>query len=92
MTTLGKKQQTLTMNISNASKTYHEEEANVEQYYGQFYEIIDEHKRRVLQELKEEYDSGVKGTVEVKEKVQSAIADSKHMKEDIFNSINIILQ
>jgi hypothetical protein len=37
MTTLGKKQQTLTMSISNASKTYHEEEANVEQYYGQFY-------------------------------------------------------
>ena len=50
--TLGKKQQLLSLEISNASQIYQEEEGRVEDYYGQFYEIIEEHKRRVLEELK----------------------------------------
>lgn len=41
MNTLGKKQQLLNLEISNASQVYQEEEGKVEDYYGQFYEIIE---------------------------------------------------
>ena len=37
MTTLGKKQQFLNLEIANASQVYQEEENKVEEYYGQFY-------------------------------------------------------
>jgi len=37
MSQLTKKRQGLNMDISNASAVYQEEEAKVEEYYGQFY-------------------------------------------------------
>lgn len=56
---LTKKQQLLNTTIGSAFEVYQEEEARVEDYYGQFYEIIEEHKRRVLEELKEEYEASI---------------------------------
>jgi hypothetical protein len=34
--------------IGEAMQSYRDEEARVEEYYNHFYEIIDEHKRRVI--------------------------------------------
>lgn len=59
---LAKKQQQLNGTIGNAFEVYQEEEARVEDYYGQFYEIIEEHKRRVIEELKEEYEASIRQT------------------------------
>ena len=46
---LGKKKQLLSSDINNVYQVYQEEEAKVEEYYGQFYEIIDQLKRRVIE-------------------------------------------
>lgn len=62
MNLLLKKHQLLDANIGEAFQVYQEEEAKVEEYYGHFYEIIDEHKRRVLEELKEEYETSIAQT------------------------------
>lgn len=50
------------MQINSARQTFEEEEAKVEEYYGQFYEIIDELKRRVVEQLKEEYEASIRQT------------------------------
>lgn len=49
MASLGKKSQGLNSSIKQALGSLEEEEAKVEEYYSHFYEIIDEHKRRVLE-------------------------------------------
>ena len=59
---LGKKKQVLNMQINSARQTFEEEEAKVEEYYGQFYEIMDELKRRVVEQLKEEYEASIRQT------------------------------
>lgn len=56
---LGKKKQILNTDINNVYRVYQQEEAKVEEYYGQFYEIIDELKRRVIEELKEQYEASI---------------------------------
>lgn len=57
-----KKQQTSKRDINRAEEVYQEEECKIEEYYGQFYEIIDEHKRRVLKELNDEYETSIQET------------------------------
>jgi hypothetical protein len=91
MSSLGKKSQAIGGQVGSALQALQEEEAKVEEYYGHFYEIIDEHKRRVLEELKDEYESAAKASRENGGKIDSALADSKRMKEDIVESMNIIL-
>lgn len=91
MAALVKKQQGVNSNLACASQIYREEEAKVEEYYGHFYEIIDELKRRVLEELKEEYENGVKESGEARGRLENALGDSKRMKDDIVDSMNIIL-
>jgi hypothetical protein len=49
MNSLGKKSQSISTHINLAFRSLQEEEAKVEEYYSHFYEIIDEHKRRVLE-------------------------------------------
>ena len=49
MASLGKKSQGLNSSIKQALGSLEEEEEKVEEYYSHFYEIIDEHKRRVLE-------------------------------------------
>lgn len=49
MASLGKKSQGINGSIKQALGALEEEEAKVEEYYSHFYEIIDEHKRRVLE-------------------------------------------
>lgn len=44
-----------------------------------------------MEELKDEYDSAAKESIEHASKIDSALADSKRMKEDIVESMNIIL-
>jgi hypothetical protein len=88
---LGKKKQLLNGDINCALQVLQEEEARVEEYYGQFYEIIDELKRRVLEELKEEYEASIRPTNEAVSRLDNAITDSKRMKDDIIESMNIIL-
>ena len=83
MASLGKKSQGIGSNIKQALSSFEEEEAKVEEYYSHFYEIIDEHKRRVLEELKDEYESSVRESNENMNKIDSALTDSKRMKEDI---------
>ena len=55
----------------------------VEEYYSQFYEIIDEHKSRVLEELSQEYENETKGTKSTLEKVKEAMVESEDMKNEI---------
>lgn len=49
MASLGKKSQSINNSIKQALNSFEEEEAKVDEYYSHFYEIIDEHKRRVLE-------------------------------------------
>ena len=44
-----------------------------------------------MEELKDEYDSAAKESIEHAGKIDNALADSKRMKEDIIESMNIIL-
>ena len=48
MGVLAKKKEGIHLCITNVRDALQEEEAKVEEYYSHFYEIIDEHKRRVL--------------------------------------------
>lgn len=45
----------------------------------------------MIEELKEEYEASIKQTSENIKKIEGAMADSKRMKDDIIESMNIIL-
>ena len=45
---LNKKNQSISSTLSTGERIFQEEVDKVEEYYEQFYEIINEHKRRVL--------------------------------------------
>ena len=52
---LSKKKNLVTSTLSTGEKVFQEEVEKVEEYYEQFYEIINEHKQRVLDEMKGEF-------------------------------------
>ena len=88
---LTKKQERITGSTSDLERVFREEEARVEDYYTQFFEILEEHKRRVLQELREEYEAAGEGSRGEAGKVEEALTDSNIMKHDIIKSMHIIL-
>lgn len=59
--------------ISKGQQALKSQIERVEEYYSQFYEIIDEHKSRVLQELSQEYEGETKATKTTLERVNEAM-------------------
>lgn len=53
--------------------------------------MIDEHKRRVVEEMKAEFENSSKGVRSAKERVDEALKDSNSMKEDIVSSMNSVI-
>lgn len=91
MQNLAKKQQNITGVMKSGNEVLEEELAKVDEYYTQFYEIIDEHKRRVVSELKEEFENATKGVKDGRTNVDKALKDSQDMKNDILESMEVIL-
>lgn len=68
-----------------------EELEKVEEYYSQFYQLIDEHKNRVIEELKSEYETASEDSKMVKDKIDDALLNSENMKKDINESLNEVI-
>ncbi len=71
-----------------SEEEYQIEVEKLEQYYQQFYEIITEHKRRVSEELSEEYKEATRDATERAEDIQRSLEDISKMKDDILTSLN----
>jgi predicted nucleotide-binding protein (sugar kinase/HSP70/actin superfamily) len=65
--------------------------AKIEQFYAQFYAIIDEHKRRVTEEAKGEFQKVSEKTEATKAAVESALLNAANMREDIHASVNSVI-
>ena len=86
------KKQGMVSNVVNKGiNEYEMEIQKIDNYYSQFYEVIDEHKRRVLQEMKLEYDTSSHGIAQSGSVLKEAVAQSNSMKEDINASLNTII-
>ena len=88
---LKQKQTLVDQEIMKSENILEEELEKVEEYYSQFYQLIDEHKNRVIEELKSEYETASEDSKMVKDKIDDALLNSENMKKDINESLNEVI-